>query len=113
MLRLFHQLKRILIIEGIFAHRLDINYHETINILCKEQKETCYQRRLKRDELERGRKRKEVNLKFSKSWFLYFKHLSSYLKNNQVYEINSFNKVSYKGLIMIIKKDIKKTKANS
>ena len=38
-----------LIVEGIFAHRIDIDYKKTINIICQENKEICYQRRLKRD----------------------------------------------------------------
>ena len=45
---------QLLILEGIFAHRLDLNYNETINILCEEEKDICFKRRLKRDQLERG-----------------------------------------------------------
>ena len=95
---------KFIILEGVFSHRLDLNYRKTINIICEDNKEICYQRRLKRDELERGRKRKEVKLKFNKSWYLYFKHLSSYLKNNTVHKMNSFNKIAYKNIIMNIKK---------
>ena len=40
-----------LILEGIFAHRLDLNYKKTINIVCEEEKKICFKRRLKRDQL--------------------------------------------------------------
>ena len=49
---------QLLIVEGIFAHRLDLNYNETINIVCEEQKDICFKRRIKRDQLERGRDRR-------------------------------------------------------
>ena len=49
-----------LILEGIFTHRLDLNYSETINIICEDEKEICYKRRLKRDQLHRGRNSSEV-----------------------------------------------------
>ena len=90
---------KILIVEGIFAHRLDINYDKTINILCKEKKEICYQRRLKRDIIERGRNTKEVNKKFFRSWDIYSKYLSIFLNNNKVISINTFDNISYKQLI--------------
>ena len=61
-----------LILEGIFAHRLDLKYNETINIVCAEEKEICFKRRLKRDQLERGRETSEVNQKFDKSWLLFY-----------------------------------------
>lgn len=45
-----------LILEGIFAHRLDLNYKETINIVCEEEKQICFKRRLKKGSI-RKRKR--------------------------------------------------------
>ena len=90
---------RFLIIEGIFAHRLNLNYEKTINILCKEKKEICYQRRLKRDKKERGRNRTEVNKRFYISWDIYAKHLVGFLNKNNVISINTFDEIYYKQLI--------------
>tara|TARA_Y100001968_G_scaffold231180_1_gene213979 strand:+ start:181 stop:804 length:624 start_codon:yes stop_codon:yes gene_type:complete len=87
-----------LIIEGIFSHRLNINYAETINILCTEKKEICYLRRLKRDQLERGRNTNEVNKKFNKSWELYFNNLMEFINKNQVIQMNPMDRKSYKKL---------------
>ena len=94
---------RFLILEGIFAHRLKLNYSEAINILCKEKKEICYQRRLKRDQLKRGRDRKEINRKFCKSWDLFYKNLPIYINYNEAYEVNTADKISYIKLINKIK----------
>ena len=88
-----------LIIEGIFSHRIDLNYKRTLNILYKETKEICYQRRLKRDELERGRNKKDVSRKFTKSWDLYYKNLNSFINKNDIYELKSIDSKSYKRLI--------------
>ena len=90
---------KFLIVEGIFSHRIDINYKNSINIICKTDKEICYQRRLKRDELERGRNRKEITKRFNKSWNLFFKHLTRYKKNNLVHELNPVHEISYKKII--------------
>tara|TARA_Y100001968_G_scaffold87920_1_gene78944 strand:- start:216 stop:827 length:612 start_codon:yes stop_codon:yes gene_type:complete len=90
---------KFLIVEGIFAHRLNLNYKKTINILCQENKEICYQRRLKRDELERGRLRQEVDRKFTKSWNLFFKHLTNPINKYLFYRINTIDKFSYTELI--------------
>ena len=88
-----------LILEGIFAHRLDIDYEKTITILCNEEKEICYQRRLIRDKNERGRSIKEVNRKFSLSWNIYYKNLAKFLNSNNVIPINTFDKTSLRKLI--------------
>ena len=88
-----------LILEGIFSHRLNIDYEKTINIICNEKKEICYQRRLIRDKIERGRDIKEVNKKFSKSWNIYFKNLDNFLNLNNVISINTINKTTFKQLI--------------
>ncbi len=90
---------RILILEGIFAHRLELNYKQTINIICKEEKNICYQRRLKRDKKERGRKKEEIKKRFNSSWDLYYKNVDKYLKNNEVIEVNTEDKFSYEVLI--------------
>ena len=92
-----------LIIEGIFSHRLNINYKSAVNILCSEKKENCFARRLRRDKLERGRNTIEVNKRFSKSWDLFYKHSIGFIKRNQVYVINTANKSSYSKLIDKIK----------
>ena len=94
---------KIIIIEGIFSHRLVLNYNKTINILCNENKYICYKRRLNRDKLDRGRDRNEVNIRFKKSWDLYYKNLTRYLSNNEVYKIKEFDKRFYKKLISKIK----------
>ena len=88
-----------IILEGIFAHRLDIDYEKTITILCNEEKEICYQRRLIRDKIERGRSIKEVNRKFSLSWNIYYKNLAKFLNSNNVIPINTFDKTSLRKLI--------------
>ena len=62
---------QLLILEGIFAYRLDLNYQETINIICEEKKEICFKRRLIRDKLERNRNTNEVNRKYKRSWNLF------------------------------------------
>ena len=94
---------RFLIIEGIFSHRLELNYSETINIICKENKEICYQRRLIRDEQERDRNINEVNRKFDKSWDLYYKELGNYINNNKVISVNTSNRKSLGKLINTLK----------
>ena len=90
---------KFLIVEGIFSHRIGINYRNSINIICMTDKDICYQRRLKRDELERGRNRKEITKRFNKSWNLFFKHLTRYKKENLVHEINPVHEISYKKII--------------
>ena len=88
-----------LIIEGIFSHRLDLKYHETINIVCNEEKEICYNRRLRRDQIERGRNPSEVNKKFNKSWSLFYQHINNFLHTNNVIHINPLDKTSYNKLV--------------
>ena len=93
-----------LILEGIFAHRLDLNYNETINIICKEEKDICFKRRLKRDQLERGRDSREVNKKFNKSWYLYYENVQKYLNNFEVLSINPLDMISYDQLVLYLQK---------
>ena len=98
----------ILIIEGIFAHRLGLDYKNTINILCKEKKQLCYERRLKRDLLYRNSTFGKINKQFEKSWYLYNKYISSYIDFNQIYEVNTFDNISCQKLIIELKKIIHK-----
>ena len=95
---------QLLIVEGIFAHRLDLNYNETINIICKEEKDTCFKRRLKRDQLERGRDSREVSKKFNKSWYLYYENVQKYLNNFDVLSINPLDMISYDQLVLYLQK---------
>jgi len=92
-----------LIVEGIFAHRLDLNYQDTINIVCKEKKEICLKRRLRRDKKERGRNSNEVNKRFKKSWYLFYKNINNYLSSNQKIVLNPVDKVSYNKLVLKLK----------
>ncbi len=95
---------QLLILEGIFAHRLDLNYNETINIVCEEEKDICFKRRLKRDQLERGRDSREVNKKFNKSWYLYYENVQKYLNNFEVLSINPLDMISYDQLVLYLQK---------
>ena len=95
---------QLLILEGIFAHRLDLNYNETINIVCEEEKDICFKRRLKRDQLERGRDSREVIKKFNKSWYLYYKNVQKYLNNFEVLSINPLDMISYDQLVLYLQK---------
>ena len=93
---------QLLILEGIFAHRLDLNYNETINIVCEEEKNICFKRRLKRDQLERGRDSREVIKKFNKSLYLYYENVQKYLNNFEVLSINPLDMVSYNQLVLYL-----------
>jgi len=95
--------KQFIILEGIFAHRLDLNYNDTINIVCEEKKETCFKRRLKRDQLERGRNSREVNTKFNKSWYLFYHNIDKFLHKNKFIALNPVDKNSYERLIINLK----------
>tara|TARA_B100000579_G_scaffold385492_1_gene356633 strand:- start:540 stop:1145 length:606 start_codon:yes stop_codon:yes gene_type:complete len=93
-----------LILEGIFSHRIGINNNETINILCKDKKEICFKRRLKRDQYERGRNTREVKRKFNTSWNLFYKNIGSYLNSNKVIILDQEDKNSYEKLVLQLKK---------
>ena len=103
---------QLLIIEGIFAHRLDIDYQNTINIICEENKQICFKRRLIRDQKERGRSVNEVKEKFSKSWSLFYQNIEEYQKNYETIKINPIKKNSYDKLVIKLIKSQKKTKKN-
>ena len=95
---------QLLIVEGIFAHRLDLNYKETINIVCDEEKDICFKRRLIRDQLERGRDSREVNNKFNISWYLFHENVQNYLNNFEVLSINPLDMISYDQLVLYLQK---------
>ena len=100
----YNESNQVLILEGIFAHRLDLNYQDTINIVCEEQKELCFKRRLKRDLQERGRDRREVYKKFNKSWDLFNENIQSYLNKYKVMSINPLDMISYNKLVLKLQK---------
>tara|TARA_Y100001968_G_C18791128_1_gene451216 strand:- start:31 stop:444 length:414 start_codon:yes stop_codon:yes gene_type:complete len=95
--------KKILIVEGIFAHRLNLNYKQTLNIICQSNQAICYQRRLNRDVLERGRNINEVNSRFTNSWNLFYRNVKRYLRSNKLIYIDSSDKKDYKEIIENIK----------
>ena len=97
--------KQFLILEGVFAHRLNINYKETINIICEEKKDICYKRRLTRDKLERGRNTREVKRKFNTSWNLFYQNVHTYQNRNKVIALNTINKNSFNKLVYYLKKN--------
>ena len=89
-----------IILEGIFAHRLDLNYQETINIICEEEKEICFTRRLIRDQIERGRNIREINKKFNKSWYLFYRNIQNFIQINNALVINPLDINSYNKLVL-------------
>ena len=89
-----------LILEGIFAHRLDLKYQNTINIICEEEKEVCFKRRLKRDQMDRGRDSLEVYKKFNLSWNLFYGNSQKFLKRNKVTIINTEDNNSFDKLVL-------------
>tara|TARA_Y100001968_G_scaffold101772_1_gene91739 strand:+ start:4987 stop:5616 length:630 start_codon:yes stop_codon:yes gene_type:complete len=105
---------KIIILEGIFSHRLKLNYKNAINIVCNEKKEICYHRRVNRDKLERAREIKEINNRFIRSWDLYHHNSNRYTTNNTIILVSPDNELSYKKLIRRIKHKLfsKKAKEN-
>tara|TARA_Y100001968_G_C19323666_1_gene700591 strand:+ start:604 stop:1215 length:612 start_codon:yes stop_codon:yes gene_type:complete len=91
--------EQFLIVEGIFAHRLSLNYQNTINIICEEEKLICFKRRLKRDQIERGRSETEVKEKFENSWLLFYQNIEEYKNIHETITINPIKKDSYNKLI--------------
>ena len=91
----------VVIIEGIFAHRMLPYLKEQVSfkILCIGQKELCYRRRLIRDKEDRGRDKQEVLKKFNKSWKLYYKNSQKYRNQKHIFLINTFDNLSYNDLI--------------
>ena len=101
-----------MIIEGIFSHRLNIDYKNTINIICEEDKLICFKRRLKRDQIQRGRSINEVKEKFDKSWFLFYQNIHEYKNTYETIKINPVKKDSYNKLVRSLIMDQKNTKRN-
>tara|TARA_Y100001968_G_C19301174_1_gene689111 strand:- start:104 stop:709 length:606 start_codon:yes stop_codon:yes gene_type:complete len=95
--------KQFLIIEGIFAHRLDIDYQKTLNIICEDDEDICFKRRLNRDQIYRGRSVNEVKEKFAKSWNLFYQNIDEYINNFDTITINPLNIDSYNKLVRILK----------
>ena len=110
----YEENNQFLILEGIFAHRLNLNYKETINIVCEDEKELCFRRRLKRDQLERARDRREVFKKFNKSWYLFYKNINNKKKVPNLITLNTSDELSYNKLLNNLQKILsnKKTKKN-
>ena len=90
---------QILILEGIFAHRLGLNYTNTVNILCEEDKLICLERRLRRDKSSRGRSQHEIKKRFNSSWNLFYINLKKYINYYKVIKIKTTDKINYKNLI--------------
>ena len=95
--------EQLVILEGIFAHRLNLEYKNTINIICEDNKKICYENRLKRDQLERGRCVNEINKRFDKSWNLFYQNIDEYINNYETIQINPLNKDSYNKLVTNLK----------
>ena len=95
--------KQFLIVEGVFSHCLDLDYQNSINIVCKEDKDICYKRRLQRDQLERGRKTTEINKKFNNSWYLFYKNIKIFLKSYKVITLNPADDLTYEKLLRELK----------
>ena len=74
------------------------------HIVCEEEKDICFKRRLKRDQLERGRDNREVIKKFNKSWYLYYENVQKYLNNFEVLSINPLDMISYDQLVLYLQK---------
>ena len=95
--------KQFIILEGIFSHCLDLNYQDTINIVCKEDKEKCFKRRLVRDQLYRGRYIVEIKKRFNKSWNLFYKSIKKFINMYDVITVVPSDKNSYENLINNLK----------
>ena len=96
--------KQFLIVEGIFSHRLDLNYQNCLNIVVEEEKELCLKRRIKRDQLYRGRNILEINQRFDKSWYLFYKNMHIYEKKYKHTVLNSQEKILFNKLVSNLRK---------
>ncbi len=91
------------IIEGIFAHRLKLDYKSSYNIICHQDKGICFERRQKRDINERGRTNNEVLKRFNRSWTLFYKNSKVFIKENNLLTLNPSDKKSYEELVVKLK----------
>ena len=74
-----------LIIEGIFAKELSntIFNHMIFSLELKKDRNVCMNRVIKRDSTERGKKKKQAQYDFSKSWDIYYeKSQNRHIKRN-------------------------------
>ena len=103
---------QIIILEGIFAHRVIKNFKNNIfmNILCIEDKSLCFNRRILRDLLERGREKNEVENRFHKSWEIFQNQSTNFKNNNEIIYINTKEKEKYNNIISKIQSLNRKTK---
>ena len=102
----------LLVLEGIFSHRL-INHFENnilMKILCVEGEKLCFERRLRRDIKYRGRKRFEVETRFKKSWDIYHMHATKFINDTDVITISSGNIKQYKNILETIRSEFHKKK---
>ncbi len=97
--------KKIVILEGIFAHRLINHFKNNIfmKILCIEKKELCYERRLKRDRIQRGRKKKEVEERFIRSWDIFHNQSYDFKEDNQVIVFDTKDEKQYSKIVYKLK----------
>ncbi len=105
---------QIVILEGIFAHRLitDFEKHIFMKILCIEDKSLCFKRRIQRDLIERGRERKEVEERFQKSWEIFHNQSNKYRKGNNLICLKKENKEQFINIINRIENLNLKNKKN-
>ena len=74
-----------LIIEGIFAKELSntIFNHMIFSLELKKDRNVCMNRVIKRDSTERGKKKKQAQYDFSRSWDIYYeKSQNKHIKRN-------------------------------
>ncbi len=104
----------IVILEGIFAHRLikDFKNHIFMKILCIDDKNLCFKRRIRRDLIERDRKRKEVEERFQRSWEIFQKQSTNFREDNEIIYINNKNEEQYNNIIKRIENRNLLTKKN-
>ena len=105
---------QVVLLEGIFAHRL-IKYfkkHIFMKITCIEDKSLCFERRIRRDLIERDRKINEVEGKFQKSWEIFHNQSSNFKKDNEIIYLNKKDEEKYKNIINRIEILNLKTKKN-
>ena len=102
------------ILEGIFAHRLVEKFKKDIfmKILCIENKSLCFKRRIRRDSLERGRKRQEVEERFQRSWEIFHNQSSNFKKDNEIIYLNKKNGEQFNNIINRIESQRLKAKKN-
>ncbi len=91
----------IVILEGIFSHRLMNKFKTNIfmKILCIEDKNLCFERRIRRDVIQRGRQRKEVEERFNRSWEIFHNQSSNFKKDKEIVYLNKKDESQYNNII--------------